>query len=89
MITLNINKDSEQYQILLDGPIPPIGSNFSFYSSRDALGDYRQKPFDPAHQGDVREVISGRVQSIDYLVEETGDSLQTNNKSIYIEIYLV
>lgn len=63
--------------------IPMIGSKYT-------NGDYRKETDrpDPAHMGDVREVLTGIVEDVQYFYEETGDCSQRYDAQLYVTVIL-
>ncbi len=86
-LTVNVHCGDISVQVRLDH-LPPIGSKFHFYSSRDSKGNYRKKENDASNMGDVRKVLCGIVKDIDFSHEECGDCSQTYWQRTFVELTL-
>lgn len=64
-----------------DGVIPTKGAKFSFWTSRDEYGNYRK-------DGDVRLLVSGTVDSVEYLYEVNGKDSFSNRQTMYVTVIL-
>lgn len=79
-------EEEPQYNVQYHGNvIPQKGCSFSFWTSRDRDGNYREGT---GNEGDIRELVTGTVSNVDYLYEVWGKDSNYNRQTMYVRVTL-
>ena len=78
--------DEREYSVQYHGNIVPTqGSEFSFWTSRDRNGNYREGS---GMEGDIRQLVTGTVDEIKYLYEVWGRDSFYYRTTMYVTVTL-